>query len=194
MSSAITDDRLGALAGKGEGKLRAISNDAVRAQLPFRLPGSTRDGLAVLIERDRFTDAALVLAYALPEREAVWWASMCTRGVSRPLTEGGVAALEAAEAWVRRPMPSSRPALIEAAKGAGYETPAAYVARAAYAARLDDPCSSRAGRRIERSLRGMLEALDAPRRDLVLRRFVESGCDVAAGGPGRIRPAESQLR
>jgi hypothetical protein len=166
----------------------------VPARLPFRLPGETHQGLVLLIERGRLADAALLLAYALPEREAVWWSSMCVRGICRALSDEGNVALNVAEAWVRNPFATLRPALAEATKGAGYETPAGYVARAAYAARADDAWSSRAGRRIERGIGVMLDAIDAAGREHVLRLCVESGCDIAAGGAGWIRATASPGR
>ena len=38
--------------------------------------------LDVLIEKQQFPDAVRFLAHALPKREAVWWACLCSRAVA----------------------------------------------------------------------------------------------------------------
>jgi hypothetical protein len=57
--------------------------------------------LDLLTARGLFKDATRLLAYALPKREAVWWAVLCVREVVGPLPpEPVIAGLRAAEAWV----------------------------------------------------------------------------------------------
>jgi hypothetical protein len=93
-------------------------------------PGQFLDLLAA---RRLFKDATRFLAHALPKREAVWWAVLCVREVVGPSPpEPVVAALRAAEAWVRDPSEENRRAAREAAKAAGTGSPAGLAATAAF--------------------------------------------------------------
>ncbi|MEJ7639474.1 MAG: hypothetical protein WKF75_16235 [Singulisphaera sp.] len=76
-----------------------------------------RQFLDVLIENGEFPDAVRFLAYALPKREAVWWACLCARTASGPnppapilaaLRRRGVGS-DPSEENARRRCPSRRP-------------------------------------------------------------------------------------
>src|SRR5271166_5463294 len=55
------------------------------------------------------TEAAKLMAHALPKRECVWWACMCARHTTPPdLPEADAAAVTAAEEWVRKQTDESR--------------------------------------------------------------------------------------
>src|SRR5437899_8668487 len=90
-----------------------------------------RDGLTpaqfldILIEKQQFPDAVRFLAHALPKREAVWWACLCSRaaGGSNPPPQIG-AALQTAEKWVVDPSEENRRAAMPAAEAAEFKTPA----------------------------------------------------------------------
>src|SRR5213080_3041319 len=57
--------------------------------------------LQALQDKQQFPDAVRFLAYALPKREAVWWACLCTRAVAGSnLPPKIAAAVQAAEKWV----------------------------------------------------------------------------------------------
>jgi hypothetical protein len=87
----------------------------------------------LLVERRLFEHARIFLAYALPSREAVWWAILCTREVAGPATpEREEAALRAAEAWVQDPSEENRRAARASAKAAGSSSPAGQAASAAF--------------------------------------------------------------
>src|SRR5579862_7599270 len=65
---------------------------------------TARDFVTALLGASLFPDAVRFIAYALPRREAVWWALLCAREAagetpSHELT----ASLEATETWVRHP-------------------------------------------------------------------------------------------
>jgi hypothetical protein len=145
-----------------------------------------------LCDRGLWPEATRLLAYALPEREAVWWSCMCVRHTAADLPGSERLAIEAAEAWVRRPeMPQRREAAL-AASASGYAAAGAWSALgAAWSQRaplLPDLCGGRgaatavaraavrdgAGRRIDR-----------------LRRFIRSGVDVANGGAGQLPQEEN---
>jgi hypothetical protein len=88
--------------------------------------------LAALNAKQQYLDAIRFLAYALPKREAVWWACACARGVLGDRPEpAAAAALQAAEKWVADPSEDNRRAAMPAGEAAGMGTPAGCVAVAA---------------------------------------------------------------
>jgi hypothetical protein len=146
-----------------------------------------------LLEHKLHAEAARFLAYALPVREAVWWAAMCIYHTApAALPEAERTALTAAEAWVRKPDDLTRRNAAWAAAAAGYHTPGAWPALAAYWSRLALPDDMRGGRGVEtavslalaRSAEGDGEA--ERRRARRLASFIASGRDVASGGAGRL--------
>src|SRR4051812_45310941 len=71
-----------------------------------------------------FDDAETFLGYALPKREAVWWACLCTREAVGPDPKPpAAAALKAAEAWVADPSDANRRAAQAAADAVGLGHP-----------------------------------------------------------------------
>ena len=88
--------------------------------------------LDLLMARELFPDAACLLAYALPKRDAVWWACLCVRHVAAADTPpADLAALEAAERWVTEPQEANRRAAMRAAEGLAFQTAASWAAVAA---------------------------------------------------------------
>jgi hypothetical protein len=89
--------------------------------------------LDLLIAHELFPDAARLLAYALPKREAVWWACLCVRHVAAADTSpADLAALEAAERWVIEPHEAHRRAAMQAAEGLEFQTAASWAAVASF--------------------------------------------------------------
>jgi hypothetical protein len=86
-----------------------------------------------LIAKKYYQDAAKFWAYALPKREAVYWACLCVRKVegSKALARS-TAALDAAERWVLNQTDETRRAAMPAARAAGFNTPAGWTATAAF--------------------------------------------------------------
>jgi hypothetical protein len=142
------------------------------------------------------TEATRLVAHALPKREAVWWACMCALHTApADLPAPDRAAREAAEEWVRQQTDKARRVAWDLAQASGCSTPEAWAAVAAFwsgdsmspegqpaippASHL--PGTAAAGAVALASVRG-----DATRRDARLRRFLESGRNIAAGGPGRL--------
>ncbi len=92
-----------------------------------------RQFLDVLIENGEFHDAVRFLAYALPKREAVWWACLCARNASGANPPASIlAALNAAEAWASDPSEENRRAAMPVAEAVGFATPAGCVAVSAF--------------------------------------------------------------
>jgi hypothetical protein len=89
--------------------------------------------LAVLTEKQLAVDAVRFLAHALPKREAVWWACLCTRTAVGPSPEpAAAAAVQAAEKWVADPSEDNRRAAGTAAEAATVGHPAGCAAMAAF--------------------------------------------------------------
>jgi len=86
-----------------------------------------------LMARELFPDAVRLLAYALPKRDAVWWACLCVRHVADAVTSPtDLAVLEAAEHWVSEPHEANRRAAMQAAEGLEFQTAASWAAVAAF--------------------------------------------------------------
>src|ERR1700712_1297991 len=151
---------------------------------------------AALAEAGLLVEAARLCAHALPKREAVWWAARCAAAtVPDDLPEPDRAACALAEAWVRRVSDETRRAAMAKAEQAGFASPEAWVAVAAFwsgdsmspagqpklppAAHLTGTAA--AGSVILASVRGHPER--QPER---LRRFLASARDIGAGGAGAI--------
>jgi len=89
--------------------------------------------LDTLIQKEQFPDAVRFLAHALPKREAVWWACLCSRSVAGASPPPKVAAaLQAAEKWVVDPSEDNRRAAMPAAEAAELKTSAGCSAMAAF--------------------------------------------------------------
>jgi hypothetical protein len=143
-------------------------------------------------------EATRVLAHALPKREAVWWACMCAAHTAPPdLPEADLLARAAAEQWVRQPTDKNRRATMHQAEATSFETADALCAYAVFwcgeTIGAEDqpptpPTPGMAGKIIAAAI--LVAALrgDPNRQDARLQRFLESGRQIAAGGPGRIPP------
>lgn len=94
-------------------------------RLPEPGAATPAEFLQQLVEANNFDGAVKFLAFALPRREAVWWACVCARmELQEPLPE----ALVAAETWVRKPTDEHRRAAFAAAQSANFDSPAAWAA------------------------------------------------------------------
>ena len=145
-------------------------------------------------------EAVRVLAYALPKRESVWWACMCALATAPPdLGEEHRKARETTELWVRQQKDEQRRAAYDFGTAVEFKSPEAWAALAAFwsggsislpdlpaVAATPEACGKAAGVAITLSaLRGR-----GDRQVERLKRFLESGRNIAAGGPGRIPPEE----
>ncbi len=159
------------------------------------------EGIARLEAAGLRNEAARLAAHALPKREAVWWACMCARAIPDPaVTPADLAALTAAEAWVRKPTDDAlRRAAMEAAQRTGFRTPEAWAAVGAFwsggsmapeGQPVVPPAEHLTGVAISGGV--VLAAVRnrperAPDR---LARFLVAAREIAAGGAGRMPPEE----
>jgi hypothetical protein len=154
------------------------------------------EALDVLEAGGFLIEATRLLAYALPKREAVWWACMCAAHTAPPdLAEPDRLARAAAELWVRQQGDANRRAAMRQAEATTLETPEAWAAVAVFwsgetIGPEDQPAVPPPPHMTGKAVAGTvyLAAVrsDPARTDKRLRRFLESGRNIAAGGPGRL--------
>jgi len=150
---------------------------------------SPRDYLAALDQAGYLPDAARFLAFALPRREAVWWAAQCVRRVPALMAdEPAAAALVAAEAWAADPTDDRRRAAFAAAESAGFDKPAACTALAAFLsdgslapAQLQAVPPPTVRREVAAAVVLAALATEPENGDAKLRTFLALGSEVAAG-------------
>ncbi|HMK85432.1 MAG TPA: hypothetical protein VK437_05695 [Steroidobacteraceae bacterium] len=141
-------------------------------------------------------EAIRVLAHALPKRESVWWACMCADSTAPPeLAEEDRLARESAELWVRQQTDGVRRDAMAHAQASGFMTAESWTGVAAFwsgdsLAPLDEPViaplpeqtgSAVAAAVTLASVRGEGEHYASR-----VKRFLESGRDIASGGFGRM--------
>lgn len=158
------------------------------------------DALAKLEAGGFLVEATRLVAHALPKREAVWWACMCASHTApSDLPENDRLARETAEHWVRQQTDKLRREAMSKAEASDFATPEAWAAVAAFwsgdsmapEGQIAVPpaphlCGTAvAGAVVLSAVRG-----DPMRQPARLKRFLESGRNIATGGPGRLPPEE----
>jgi hypothetical protein len=105
--------------------------DEAKALLTDHL--STKEFIALLVEKELFRDALRLVAYLLPKREAIGWGCLCVRHIlpspkDQPLADVQVAA----ERWVAAPNEENRWAAKKAADEEDPRTPSGLLAMAVF--------------------------------------------------------------
>lgn len=176
---------------------------ALPAEATVALQGCTTVGQALdRLESSGFLiEAARLVAHALPKREAVWWACMCAVHTAPPdLPPSSREARETAEHWVRQQTDKLRRAAMAHAEAANFGTPEAWAAVAAFwsgdsltpeGQPAVPPPPHLAGTAAAGAVALAAARGDARRYNGRLKRFLESGRNIAAGGPGRLPPEDA---
>lgn len=161
---------------------------------------ATAEALERLEGRGFLIEATRLLAHALPKREATWWACMCAHHTApADLPELDRTAVTQAEQWVRRQSDEPRRAAFAAAQQAGFNSPEAWAAVAAFwsgdsMSPIGQPAVPPADYLTGTAVSGAiaLAAVRAKpeRQKDRLARFLDSAHNIAAGGPGRLPPEE----
>ncbi len=189
---------LSKIAGKEMAALRTV------VALPARAAATVKDCRLVPEAIDRLeaggflVEASRLLAYALPKREAVWWACMCAAHTApADLPEPDRLAREAAELWVRQQGDKNRRAAMRLAEATTFEQPEPWAAAAAFwsgetIGPEDQPAVPpplhAAGKAVAGTVYMAAVRTDPNRETARLKRFLESGRNIAAGGSGRLPP------
>lgn len=147
-----------------------------------------------LLQASLFPDAVRLLAQALPNREATWWACLCARDIlEKDAPQAIPIALEAAERWVYKPSEENRRLAMTAAEATAFDHPASWSAVAAFwsggsLAPENNPVVPPAADLNGKAVAGavMLAAAAHPERvDASYRRYLAQAIDIACGGDGR---------
>lgn len=149
----------------------------------------------VLADQRQFVPALRLRAHLLTQREAVWWGSRCMReSMADQLTENEVAALDAADQWVKTGNEVDRRKAQDAAEATKFETAAAWIALAAFWAEgsLTDaesppvkPDERLTGQSITGALLMVAAKAPAGQADARYTRFFEIADEIASGmNPG----------
>jgi hypothetical protein len=153
--------------------------------------------LDALIQASLVTDAARLVAHALPKREAVWWACMCARATEAAPAPADAEALTAAETWVRKPEEPNRRQAMAKAEAAGFRTPEAWAAIGAFwsggsmapeGQPVVPPGDHLTGLAVAGAVSLAAVRKQPEKADATLRAFLASALDIAGGGAGRIAP------
>jgi hypothetical protein len=151
--------------------------------------------VAALRAADMAGEAARLVAFALPKREAVWWACMCARAVPAPVGPEDMKALELAEAWVFKPADETRRQAFAHAQAAEFGTPEAWAAVAAFwsgdsmaplGQPVVPPTANLAGTAVAGSVALAAVRISPEKRNARLERFLDSAAEIAGGGSGRL--------
>ncbi len=168
------------------------------AQAPLLGCADVADAIVRLEAAGFAAEAVRMMAHALPKRESVWWACMCaTNTAPADLPEPDRLARETAELWVRQQKDEQRRAAMTHAEASGFQTPEAWAGVAAFwsgdsMSPVGQPAVPPPASATGSAVAGAV-ALSAARGDVTrhaerLKRFLESGRNIAAGGPGRMPP------
>lgn len=152
--------------------------------------------LAALMAAEHLAEAIEYLAFALPRREAVWWAAQCVRAC--PLGEEDAPerrAVRAAEAWVVKPSQAACYTAKEFFDLVEFTHPAGLAAAAAFFAGDSlvgpelpkvppgpDLTARAVSGAVMLSAAAVADAVEIPARQ---RMMLEKGIDIAQGGTGR---------
>lgn len=154
------------------------------------------EALERLAADDRLVEAARLCAYALPAREAVWWATRCAVATApADLSQPDQDACALAVTWVRQRADETRRAAMDQAQLAGCTSPEAWAAVAAFWSgdSMSPPDQPKvppaphltgvavAGAVILASVRP-----DPNGQSARLQQFLRSARDIASGGAGHI--------
>ena len=154
--------------------------------------------IEVLAKQELFHDAVSLLAHGLPKREAVWWACLATRASITPDTdETNIAALVAAEAWVKKPTEERRVKCRELAEQTQHKSAPSWAAMAASwstgsLAKEGDPEVAPPEYLYAHAVAGSVSLAatsgDPEQTPNNYRLFLEQGFDLARGGNGQVSP------
>jgi|ERR1700722_378173 hypothetical protein len=178
-----------------------------RANLPpeaqAALQGCTDvpDALTRLEAAGFLSEAIRVLAQSLPKRENVWWACMCAANTApADLGEPDRQAREIAEVWVRQQKDEQRRQAMKLAEDAKFGSPEAWAGVAAFWSGDSltpvelpavPPPPQAAGNAVSAAISLSVVRGDLTKQQERLKRFLESGRNIASGGPGRMAPEQT---
>lgn len=192
---------LAKLAGVDLAKVRQQAALPVEAAVAVQGCTDVETALQTLEAAGFQLEAARLMAHALPKREAVWWACMCASHTApADLPAPDQKARQMAEDWVRQQSDKVRREAMAQAESGGFGTPEAWAAVGAFwsgdsmspeGQPAVPPAPHLAGTAVAGSIALAAVRGEVARRAARLKRFLESGRNIAQGGPGRLPPEET---
>lgn len=150
--------------------------------------------LEALINDKQYYSAVIFLAHALPKREAVWWACVCSKSiVTEETKKDDVDALKSAEQWVYNPNEENRRLAEKLALKTEFISPPSWAAMGAFwsggsVTGINDPPVPPSQYLYAHAVAGAvnLAATIDPELDPVniYLDFIKKGMDIANGGNG----------
>ncbi|MBC7156730.1 MAG: hypothetical protein H5U20_04345 [Rhodobacteraceae bacterium] len=178
---------------------RMLARTGLKLTTPLKAPASAPVGavLAELEAAGAAFDMLLMLAVALPAREAVWWGCLAARDRTGPVRGRDVPPpLAAAETWVFKPSDETRAAAKTAMEGAEPDDDTVYCAMAALyadgtlgpgdAAEFPAPPAGVAS--AVHTLNMLSVQANKARFAEHARLLIDRGLDIARGGNGNVAP------
>jgi hypothetical protein len=169
--------------------------------LPDAGDASPAEYLKTLVASPALDEAVQFMAFALPKREAVWWACLCARTqVYDGAPAAALAALTAAEAWVYRPTEENRRAAMERAQATQFDSALIWPAVAAFwsggslaPANLPavPPAPHLLGIAVSGAVTLAAVQTEPALADQKRKRYIEIAIDIANGGSGRLEAKRS---
>lgn len=170
-----------------------LSNSAVEFLNSELSPESLINKLS---EASKWPDAIMVMANALPRREAVWWACVCSRRMASIAgDETEKRALNAAEKWVYKPSDEGRSESFRLAQDSNTSSAGTLIALAvAYsenklAVVMDQEIELDSSSFTQIVTAAVLTAANESPKEQIddqYRIFINSGKDIAKGGNGQV--------
>lgn len=152
------------------------------------------DYLDNLLKKEYFADSIIFLAHALPKREAIWWACLCSKTVMNKETKADdLASLTMAEKWVYDPDDKKRRMCGALAEKGEYKSAQNWTAAAVFWSggsimAEEEPAMEPAPYLYAHAVSGaILNAVGvsgADDIDIQFKEFIQHGLNIAEGGNG----------
>lgn len=147
-----------------------------------------------LLEKGYFADSIVFLAHALPKREAIWWACLCSKAVmNRNSRADDLASQAISEKWVYEPDEKKRRMCGTLAEKGEYKSAQNWTAAAVFwsggsITKEEDPAMEPApflyAHAVSGAILNAVGASEADDIDTQFQEFINSGLNIAQGGNG----------
>lgn len=147
-----------------------------------------------LLEKEYFADSVIFLAHALPKREAIWWACLCSKIVTNDDTKADdLASLSMSEKWVYEPDDNKRRMCGTLAEKGEYKSAQNWTAAAVFwsGGSITDegepamePAPYLYAHAVSGAILNAVGVSGADDIDVQFQEFIKSGLNIADGGNG----------
>lgn len=155
--------------------------------------------IQALMADKQYYSAVVLMAHALPRRESVWWACVCSKAtITATTSKDNLEALKAAEQWVYTPTEDVRRLAEKLAEVTEFVTPYSWAAMAAFwsggsITGINEPAVPPAQYLYANAVAGSINlAATFSKHNLpetLYLKFIKQGFDIANGGSGEIAAA-----